>query len=195
MKKTSLLMLLITFVIQPSASWSSDTSTGVLENLDQIKERVRALQSQNSENEQELERAKLLEQLKAEESKAADLKQQKKQLEEDANIPKTWEGIPWTVMHTAWVNNYSLIEATFDPRKSSNSIIKEASKVLAKNSKNFKPAVSQINSSHTSVLKSNPSQWASLGLNEDTETHMNIARFLLDKIWLQEYQGKVGFTL
>ncbi|MBN9342870.1 MAG: hypothetical protein BGO76_07325 [Caedibacter sp. 38-128] len=201
MKKTNLLMILAALAIQSSSIWASATTpTEELTEEAALVAKIKALQVQNTADEQALAQAakiaELKAQLKAEEEKAALLAAQKKQQEEDANLPKTWEGIPWTIMHTAWVNNYQAIESTFDPRKSSNSFIRESSKLLAKNGgKKFKPAVSQINSSHTDVLKKHPNQWASSGLNEDTETHTNIARFLLDKIWLQAYQGKVGFKI
>lgn len=197
MKKTNLLMILAALAVHSSSIWASATTpTEEMTEEAALMAKIKALQVQNTADEQALKIAELKAQLKAEEEKAALLAAQKKQQEEDASLPKTWEGIPWNVMHTAWVNNYQAIESTFDPRKSSNSFIRESSKLLAKNGgKKFKPAVSQINSSHTDVLKKHPNQWKSMGLNEDTETHTNIARFLLDKIWLQAYQGKVGFTI
>jgi hypothetical protein len=40
-------MILTAFSVQSSLSWASDTPTGILEDLDKIKERVSVLQAQN----------------------------------------------------------------------------------------------------------------------------------------------------
>lgn len=198
MKKINLLIAIIiggAFLPSNVLATLQDTKEDLVSDIEVLRQKVYNATAENAKLEQEVERAKLLEQLRIENEKAAVLAAEKKRLEEDASLPKKWEDIPYMeVKVTIWRQFYSQIENTFDPRKSSNSLIKETSKALAQHKK-FKPAVSQINSSYTHVLQLHPNQWKSSGVNEDTETHLNIARFLLDKIWIQSYQGKVGFTL
>lgn len=95
-----------------------------------------------------------------------------------------------------WNLLYPEIEKKYDPRHRADlSYLERKAADLAKKNggEDFRPLISKINMD-LSILDKSLSLWPKTKAINDATPEV-IARFLLDKIWVEAYGGKVGFSL